>query len=209
MNSKVDKYLIDGCMRCKFGGTSQCKVNTWREELEMLRQIALDCYLTEEIKWGVPCYTFDGGKVVMVSAFKGYASLSFFKGVLLKDPFNLLTQHGESSQSVRLIKFTNTNQIVQQHDALKAYILEALENEKSGLKVVFKKNPEKLPEELTSFFEKDLDFKRSFYALSPGRQRGYIIYFSQAKQAQTRINRIEKHKQHILNGLGLNDSRHS
>ena len=205
MNPKVDQYLIDGCMRCKYGGTPQCKVNNWKEELVMLRHIVLACGLTEELKWGVPCYTLDNKNVVVVSAFKEYASLSFFKGVLLKDPHKILDQHGESSQSGRLIKFTNPGQIMQQEEILKAYILEAVEIEKSGAKVQFRKNPEPIPEELLQKFEENPPLKKAFYALTPGRQRGYIIYFSQPKKSQTRESRIEKCKQKILEGVGLHD----
>lgn len=204
-NSGVDKYLLDGCMRCKYGGTPQCKVNSWREELEILRNIVLECNLTEEIKWGVPCYTFEGKNIIIVSAFKNYASLSFFKGVLLKDPDKILKKQGENSQSARLIKFSNSKQIIELQDTLKAYILEAVEIEKSGAKVKFNKSPEPFPEELIQVFEEDLDFKKAFNALTPGRQRGYIIYFSQPKQSQIKINRINKYRQHILNGIGLND----
>ncbi|MDX9881788.1 MAG: DUF1801 domain-containing protein [Prolixibacteraceae bacterium] len=205
LNPQVDKYLVDGCMRCKYGGTPQCKVNNWREELEMLRQIVLECGLTEKIKWGVPCYTSDNKNIAIVSAFKNYASLSFFKGALLKDPYKILQQQGENSQSARLIKFTNPDQIIEQQEKLKEYILEAVEIEKSGVKSELKKNPEAIPDELLQTFEKDPALEKAFYSLTSGRQRGYIIYFSQPKQSQTRINRIEKYKQQILNGVGLND----
>jgi uncharacterized protein YdeI (YjbR/CyaY-like superfamily) len=205
MNPKVDKYLIDGCMRCKFGATPACKVNSWKEELVMLRHIVLECGLTEELKWGVPCYTNNDKNIVVINAFKDYCSLSFFKGVLLKDPQNILDQPGESSQSGRLIKFTDPKQIREQEEILKAYILEAVEIEKSGLKVAFKKNPEPIPDELLDKFAEDPVLEKAFYALTPGRQRGYIIYFSQPKQPQTRYSRIEKCKEKIFNGEGLND----
>lgn len=205
LNPQVDKYLVDGCMRCKYGGTPDCKVLLWVEELETLRQIVLECGLTEEIKWGVPCYTKDDKNIVVVSAFKDYASLSFFKGVLLKDKHKILQQQGESSQSGRLIKFTNPRQIKEQEDILKSYILEAIKIEESGQKVVFKKNPEPIPEELLEAFDQDPQLKRAFYNLTPGRQRGYIIYISQPKQSQTRINRIDKCRPKILNGEGLHD----
>jgi uncharacterized protein YdeI (YjbR/CyaY-like superfamily) len=205
MNPKVDKYLIDGCMRCQYGGTPQCKVNNWKEELVMLRHILLDCNLTEELKWGVPCYLSGNNNIAAVGAFKAYASLSFFKGVLLKDPNKLLTQQGESSQSARLIKFINPKQIIQQQEILKNYILEAVEIEKSGAKIEFKKNPEPIPDELLVKFEEYPALKKAFYDLTPGRQRGYIIYFSQPKQSKSRFNRIEKCKQQILVGVGLHD----
>jgi uncharacterized protein YdeI (YjbR/CyaY-like superfamily) len=192
-------------MRCKFGATPACKVNSWKEELVMLRHIVLECGLTEELKWGVPCYTNNDKNIVVISAFKDYCSLSFFKGVLLKDPQNILDQPGESSQSGRLIKFTDPKQIREQEEILKAYILEAVEIEKSGLKVAFKKNPEPIPDELLDKFAEDPVLEKAFYALTPGRQRGYIIYFSQPKQPQTRYSRIEKCKEKIFNGEGLND----
>jgi uncharacterized protein YdeI (YjbR/CyaY-like superfamily) len=204
-NPDVDKYLLDGCMRCKYGGTPQCKVHDWHEELILLRELVLECGLTEEVKWGVPCYTFEGKNVVVVSAFKEYACLSFFKGVLMADPQSILVQRGESSQSARLIKFTCPEEIHDQRDVLKSYILEAVKVEKSGKKVELKKNPEPMPEELLQFFENDSEYEHAFYELTPGRQRGYIIYFSQSNKPQTRLTRIEKYRDQILNGVGLHD----
>jgi uncharacterized protein YdeI (YjbR/CyaY-like superfamily) len=206
MNPKVDQYLVDGCMRCKYGGTPQCKVNNWKEELVLLRQIILACGLTEDLKWGVPCYTSDSKNIAMVSAFKDYASLSFFKGVLLKDPRKILLQQGKSSQSARLIKFTSPEQIMQQQEILKTYILEAVDIEKSEAKVEFKQNPEPVPDELLQKFEENASLKKAFYALTPGRQRGYIIYFSQPKKTETRFSRIEKCIPQIFNGKGMHDN---
>ena len=205
MNSKVDKYLIDGCMRCKYGGTPQCKVLNWVEVLELLRQIVLETGLTEEIKWGVPVYTHNGKNVVTINALKGSANIGFFKGVLLTDPHKILQQQG-NLQSDRIIKFTNSKDIEKVKDALKEYILEAIVIEESGKKVAFKKNPEPIPDELLQAFENDPPFRKAFYALTPGRQRGYIIHFSQPKQMQTRMGRIEKYKEQIINGIGLNDN---
>jgi uncharacterized protein YdeI (YjbR/CyaY-like superfamily) len=201
----VDQYLLDGCMRCQYGGTPRCKVHHWKEELMMLRHIVLECGLEEEIKWGVPCYTLDDKNVVVVSAFKDYASISFFKGVLLKDEEKLLAAHGEHSQSARLIKFTKPEQITQQEDLLKKYILEAVALEQSGAKVEFKKQLEPMPEELEEALANDAALNNAFFKLTPGRQRGYIIYFSQPKQSQTRLSRIEKCRQMIMDGVGLND----
>lgn len=203
-NPQVDQYLIDGCMRCKYGGTPQCKVHNWVEELKILRQIVLKTGLTEEIKWGVPVYTHKGKNIVTVNALKESANIGFFKGVLLADKQKILQQQG-NLQSDRIIKFTNKDDIEKMEDVLKSYILEAIAIEESGKKVEFKKNPEPLPDELLQAFEQNPTFKKAFYSLTPGRQRGYIIHFSQAKQSQTRISRIEKHKEHILNGIGLND----
>lgn len=205
MNPLVNKYLVDGCMRCKFGGTPNCKVNHWSKELEALRKIVIKSVLDEELKWGMPCYTLNNKNILMISAFKEYACISFFKGVLLKDKEKLLTAHGESSQSVRMIKFTNSKQIIQQSSIIKAYIEEAIEIENSGKKVEFKKNPEPIPEELIVELNKDLKFKKAFHELTPGRQRGYIIYFSQPKNTQSKLNRIEKCRENILKGIGLND----
>jgi uncharacterized protein YdeI (YjbR/CyaY-like superfamily) len=180
-------------------------VNLWREELETMRHIVLECGLKEELKWGVPCYTFDNKNIVMVSAFKEYGCLSFFKGSLLKDSNKILQKPGENSQSVRIIKYTNPEQITEHKELIKSYILEAIEIEKSGQKVRFSKNPEPLPDELLQKFDEYAELKKAFFALTPGQQRGYIIYFSLPKQPQSRLNRIEKCKRKILNGEGLND----
>lgn len=204
LNPQVDKYLIDGCMRCKYGGTPQCKVNNWREELELLRQIVLETGLKEELKWAAPVYTHHGKNIISVGALKDSANIGFFKGVLLADKHKILQQQG-NLQSDRIIKFTNVNDIKKIKDVLKSYVLEAIAIEESGKKVEYKKNPEPIPEELVKAFEEAPAFKKAFYALTPGRQRGYIIHFSQPKQSKTRIERIEKYKQQIFNGIGLND----
>ena len=203
-NPQVDQYLIDGCMRCKYGGTPQCKVHNWVEELKILRQIVLKTGLTEEIKWGVPVYTHKGKNIVTVNALKESANIGFFKGVLLADKQKILQQQG-NLQSDRIIKFTNKDDIEKMEDVLKSYILEAIAIEESGKKIEFKKNPEPIPDELLQAFEQNPAFKKAFYSLTPGRQRGYIIHFSQAKQSQTRIGRIERYKEQIFNGIGLND----
>ena len=205
-NPQVDQYLIDGCMRCKYGGTPQCKVHNWVEELKILRQIVLETGLAEEIKWGVPVYTHKGKNIVTVNALKESANIGFFKGILLADKQKILQQQG-NLQSDRIIKFTNKDDIEKMEDVLKSYILEAIAIEESGKKIEFKKNPEPIPDELLQAFEQNPAFKKAFYSLTPGRQRGYIIYFSQAKQSQTRISRIEKYKEYILNGIGLNDKQ--
>ena len=204
MTTTIDDYLIDGCMRCKYGGTPQCKVNKWRTAIEMLRQLVLETGLLEEMKWGVPVYTQNGKNVVTVNALKGSANIGFFKGVLLTDTHKILQQQGHL-QSNRIVKFTDIDAIINQKDILKMYLLEAIAIEKSGAKVTFKKNLEPIPEELLEAFREDSDFEKSFYNLTPGRQRGFIIHFSQPKQSQTRVGRIQKYKQHILNGIGLHD----
>lgn len=205
MNPKVDKYLIDGCMRCKLGATPACKVHNWQEELVMLRHIVLESGLTEDLKWGVPCYTLDDKNIVMVSAFKDYCALSFFKGTLLNDTHNILLKQGENSQIARLVKFTDSKSVNEQQEVLKSYIAQAIEIEKSGQKVVVQKNPEPIPDELLQKFEEFPVLEKAFYDLTLGKQRGYIIYFSQPKQSQSKANRIEKCMQKILNGEGLHD----
>lgn len=204
LNPKADKYLIDGCMRCKFGGTPQCKVNSWRKELQTLRQLVLETGLTEEIKWGVPVYTHNGKNIVTVNALKDSANIGFFKGVLLADKNKILQQQG-NIQSGRIVKFTNTTDIQKLKNILQSYIKQAVAIEENGQKVEFKKNPEPIPDELLQAFEQDPAFKKAFYALTQGRQRGYIIHFSQPKQPQTRTGRIEKYKQQIFDGIGLHD----
>jgi len=204
LNPEVDKYLADGCMRCKYGATPQCKVHNWQAELELLRQIVLETGLKEEIKWGAPVYTHKGKNIVSVAALKESANIGFFKGVLLTDEHKILQQQG-NIQSGRIIKFTKADEITKLKDVLKSYVLEAINLEESGKKVEIKKNPVPIPDELIQVFEDDPLFKKAFYALTPGRQRGYIIHFSQPKQSQTRLGRIEKYKIQIFNGVGLND----
>jgi uncharacterized protein YdeI (YjbR/CyaY-like superfamily) len=191
-------------MRCKYGATPQCKVLNWTAELELLRQIALESGLTEEIKWGVPVYTDQGRNIVTVNALKASANIGFFKGVLLKDEQKILQQQG-NLQSDRLVRFTKVEDIIELEDILKSYIAEAIEIERSGKKVEFKKNPEPLPDELLEEFESDPIFKNAFYSLTPGRQRGYVIYFSQPKKSETRKSRIEKYKNWIFEGIGMHD----
>jgi uncharacterized protein YdeI (YjbR/CyaY-like superfamily) len=205
MMDSVEGYLEQGCMRCSLGGTPQCKVHRWRNELVALRALLLECGLTEESKWGMPCYTINGKNVIMLSAYKEFACLSFFKGSLLQDTFELLVKPGEHSQASRYLKFTDTSEIQTQIMAVKDYIFQAIEIEKAGKEVSFKKNPEPMPVELEQVFELDEALETAFFALTPGRQRGYIIYFSQPKQSQSRFNRIEKCREKILNGEGLTD----
>ena len=205
MNPLIDNYLEIGCGRCSLGGTINCKVHSWTKELKKLRSIVLDCGLTEELKWGVPCYTFQGKNVLMVSAFKEYCALSFLKGILLLDEKDILQAPGKNSQSSRVIRFSNIQEIIKLENLIKSYIFEAIEVEKAGLKVEFKKNPEPVPDELQNILEEDSLLKTAFDELTPGRQRGYIIYFSQPKQSKTRVERIIKCIPKILNGEGLND----
>ncbi len=192
MNPNVDFYFS--------------KAKNWQEELEQLRMIVLDCGLTEELKWGVPCYTFQKSNVVLIHVFKEYCALLFFKGALLHDANGILIQQTKNTQASRQIRFTNVWEILEKKAILKAYIYEAIEVEKAGLKVDLKKTTEfNIPEE----FQKKLDeipaLKTAFDALTPGRQRAYMLHFSAPKQSKTRESRVEKCIQQILNGKGLNE----
>jgi len=182
------------------------KNRKWQSELEKLRAILLDFpQLTEEIKWRAPCYTFQGANVIMIGAFKESCVISFVKGALLKDPHRILVKPGENTQAVRVIRFTNVQKIVELEEVLKAYIQEAIEVENAGLKVPLKSKPEPLPQELKAKFAETPALKTAFAALTPGRQRAYILYFSSAKQSETRTSRIEKHVKRILSGKALDD----
>jgi uncharacterized protein YdeI (YjbR/CyaY-like superfamily) len=192
MNPKVDVYLN--------------KAKKWQEEFEKLRMIILDCQLTEELKWGVPCYTFQKRNIVLIHGFKEYCALLFFKGALLNDANGILIKQTENVQAGRQIRFTNVREIVEMETILKAYINEAIEVEKAGLKVNFKKTTEFItPEEFQNKLDEIPALKTAFDALTPGRQRAYILYFSAPKQSKTRESRVEKCMQQILNGKGLND----
>ena len=201
---EVDQYLTDGCGRCKLYKTSRCKVNTWQEHLVLLRSLALECGLTEEYKWSQPCYTYNGANVFLVTAFKDYCCVAFFKGSLLKDAHDLLTAPGKNSQAARQARFTSTEAIQSSRPILKQYIMEAIEIEKAGLKVDFKaKNELVLPEELTAILDNDPEFASAFQALTPGKQRGYILYFTGAKQSSTRTQRIKRYRDNIMAGKNL------
>jgi uncharacterized protein YdeI (YjbR/CyaY-like superfamily) len=192
MNPKVDFYFS--------------KNEKWQKETGKLRTIVLDCQLTEELKWGVPCYTFQQNNIVLIHDFKEYCALLFFKGALLKDTDNILVQQTVNVQSARQIRFINIQEIIELEPVLKTYIYEAVEVEKAGLKFTFKKTEEF---EITGEFQKKLDenpdLKTAFEALTPGRQRAYMLHFSAPKQSKTRESRIEKSIPQILNGKGLND----
>jgi len=192
MNPKVDEFLS--------------KEKKWKEEFEQLRNIVLDCELTEEFKWMHPCYTFENKNIVLIHGFKEYCALLFHKGALLKDAHGILIQQTENVQAARQIRFTNVQEIIEMETTLKAYIHEAIEVEKAGLEVNFKKTADYIiPEELHDKFDENPALKTAFEALTPGRQRAYIHYFSQPKQSKTRESRIEKYMQQILDGKGLND----
>ncbi|HYF67216.1 MAG TPA: YdeI family protein [Ohtaekwangia sp.] len=192
MNPKVDWF---------FNETGQ-----WQKEFEQLRKITLDCDLIEELKWGQPCYTFNKSNIVLIHGFKEYCALLFFKGALLKDPKGILIQQTKNVQAARQIRFTNVQEIVKMKATLKAYIYEAIELEEAGIKVPLKKATEyPVPEEFQRKLNKSAALKKAFYALTPGRQRGYLLYFSQAKQSTTRESRVEKYVPEILKGKGLTD----
>jgi len=182
------------------------KAKKWQEEFKQLRRIVLDCPLTEELKWRQACYTSEGKNIVLIGGFKDYCALLFFKGALLKDAQGLLARPGEHTQAGRMIRFTSVGQIAEMESILKACIHEALEVEKAGLKVKLKKTAEyAIPEELKNKFAENPALKAAFAALTPGRQRGYLLHFSAPKQSQTRESRIEKCMQKIFKGMGFNE----
>jgi uncharacterized protein YdeI (YjbR/CyaY-like superfamily) len=192
MNPKVDFYFD--------------KEKKWQKEIEQLRMIILDCGLAEELKWGCPCYTFQESNIVLIHVFKEYCALLFFKGALLNDTNGILIQQTKNVQAARQIRFTNIQEIVKMKKILKAYIYEAIEVEKAGLKVDLKKTTEFIiPEEFQNKLDKIPALKTAFNALTPGRQRAYIFYFSAPKQSKTRESRVEKYMKQILIGKGLND----
>jgi uncharacterized protein YdeI (YjbR/CyaY-like superfamily) len=192
MNPKVDGFLK--------------KATKWRDEFEKLRKVCLDCGLTEELKWGKPCYTYQGSNIVLIHGFKEYCALLFMKGALLKDPNGILVQQTENVQAARQLRFTNVREIVEMESTLKAYIKEAIEADKADVEVSYKNTSEfVIPEEFQSRLDDSPFLKAAFNALTPGRQRGYILYFSAAKQSKTREARVEKCVQQILDGKGLND----
>ena len=192
MNPKVDLFLS--------------KAKKWQGELEKLRNIILDCQLIEELKWGVPCYTFNNANVLLIHGFKEYCAIGFFKGSLLQDSDGILIQQGENSQSARQIRFTGIAEIIEKQAILKAYIFEAIEIEKAGLKVEYKKTSEyNIPQEFQTILDDLPSLKTAFQALTPGRRRAYLLYFSEPKQSKTRTARVEKYIQQILDGKGLTD----
>ena len=192
MNPKVD-WFFD-------------KTTKWQKEYEKLRTTILDCGLNEELKWGCPCYTFENRNIVLIHGFKEYCAILFFKGALLSDTNDILIQQTKNVQSARQVRFTNIREIAKMERILKAYVYEAIEVERAGLKVNYKKTSEfKIPEEFKRKLDKLPTLKKAFDALTPGRQKTYIFYFSQPKLAKTRESRVEKYVKHILDGMGLTD----
>ncbi|NMB62690.1 MAG: hypothetical protein GYA18_10185 [Chloroflexi bacterium] len=191
-NLKVDEFLRNA--------------KQWQKEFKELRRIILDCQLSEELKWGKPCYTFQKSNIVIIQGFKEYCALLFVKGALLKDARDVLTTLTENTQAACQIRFTNIHEIITMEDTLKDYLHEAMELEKTGLKVRYKKTAEyAIPEEFQKKFDEMPALRTAFNALTPGRQRAYLLYFSAPKQSRTRESRVEKYVQQILNGKGLND----
>ncbi|UBM59540.1 YdeI/OmpD-associated family protein [Marinilongibacter aquaticus] len=192
MNPKVDFFFN--------------KAKKWQKEYEKLRAVVLDCGLNEELKWGCPCYTFEKTNVVLIHGFKEYCALLFHKGALLNDPEKILIQQTENVQSARQLRFTSLEEIVHLEKTIKAYIFEAIEVERAGLKVEFKKTKEfPMVEEFEEKLKENTHLKAAFENLTPGRQRAYLLHFAQAKQAKTRQSRVEKYIPQILEGKGLND----
>lgn len=191
MDPNVDKFLK--------------RTKHWREETTKLRAVILESKLEEAFKWGKPCYSYGSSNIAIIQPFKACLGMMFFKGTLLKDPKGLLIDNGPNSQAGRRFEFTSVSDIVKSKSTIKAYIKEAIELEKAGLKVEFKKSPESIPKELGEMFSKKSKFKKAFETLTPGRQRAYILHFSGAKQSATRLSRIEKCMPLILAGKGLND----
>lgn len=192
MNPKVDFYFT--------------KEQNWQQEITKMRAIALSCNLTEELKWGKPCYTFQQNNIVLIHTFKEYCAFLFFKGALLTDTNNILIQQSENVQATRQIRFNNLAQVTKQEAIIKAFIFEAIEIEKAGLKVILKKTTEyEIPEEFQLKLNESAELKNAFEALTPGRQRGYLLHFAKPKQAKTREATIEKHIPQIFEGKGLND----
>lgn len=202
----IDQYLAEGCGRCKYFQSPKCKVHKWTDELQMLRSIVLTSGLIEELKWSMPCYTRNEMNIVMVAAMKDYCTISFFKGTLLTDAKKVLISPGANSNANRQLRFTSVQQIIQLKGTILKYIKEAIAIEESGKKLELSdKKEDPIIPELIEEFKKNLRLKSAFYQLTPGRQRGYLIYFSGAKQSATRLSRIQKHSAKILAGKGFHD----
>lgn len=202
----ADVFFTDGCGRCSLMGTPSCKVQKWKKELAALRKIIQSTDLKEERKWGMPTYTLEKANVLMITAFKEYCSISFFKGILLEDSKGILSSPGEQSQSTRLIKFRSVAEIIEAEIDIKVFIKEAIQNEKAGRKVEFSKSKVLvLSPEFTIRMDKDSSLKNAFNALTPGRQRSHHLYISSAKQAKTRADRVERCIPVIMKGKGWNE----
>jgi len=205
MNPLVDLYLKEGCGRCNLYQTPKCKVHFWQEPMHALRNILLDTELKEEFKWSQPCYTYNGKNVMMLTAFNDLCCIAFFKGALLNDSNNLLEFPGPNSQASKRLNFIKEKQVVELEPQIRDFIKQAIELEKSGASIELKKVPEPLTQELQDVFNGNPELEIAFYSLTPGRQRGYIIHFSQPKQTKTRLSRIAKMIPKIMDGKGFHD----
>jgi uncharacterized protein YdeI (YjbR/CyaY-like superfamily) len=206
MNPAVDQYLAEGCGRCKLHATPDCKVHRWAAELRALRALLMSCGLTEERKWGMPCYTIKGKNVIMLFAWKDCCALSFFKGVLLTDTDGLLQLPGENSHEGRIVRFTSMQQIVDHEPALRTLVFEAIDAEEKGIKIPARPAAaQPMPEELATRLAADPALREAFTRLTPGRQRGYLLHIAGAKQSATREARIDRCAPSILAGKGLNE----
>ena len=206
MNPQVDLFLLEGCMRCPKGATPACKVHQWTPILEKLRQFLLETELAEERKWGAPTYTLTGKNVIMLGVFNDSCVLSFLKGILIDDPEGLLEFPGANSQQAKVMRFTNLEHVNSRSEAIQNYIRQAIDFEKKGTKVEApRQTGVEIPEELTEKFKEHSGLEQAFFALTPGRQRGYLIHFTGAKQSATRLSRIEKCIPKILEGKGMMD----
>jgi uncharacterized protein YdeI (YjbR/CyaY-like superfamily) len=206
MITNVETYFDEGCGRCSKMATPLCRVRTWETELQLLRKIILETGLVEELKWSHPCYTFQSKNVVMIGTTKACCAISFFKGVLLGDKQKVLIAQTENMQATRQLQFTNTTQISKLESTIKAYIFEAIEVEKSGAKVPYKEPIAiETPEEFQYFLDSDEVLKLAFEGLTPGRQKAYLLHFSEPKQSKTKTARVEKWMSQIKRGKGMND----
>jgi uncharacterized protein YdeI (YjbR/CyaY-like superfamily) len=206
MIANVETYFDEGCGRCSKMGTPLCNVRTWESELQVVRRIILETGLVEELKWSHPCYTFKNKNILILGTTKNYCFIGFFKGVLLEDKQKVLIAQTENMQSSRQLQFTNIAQILELENTIKAYIFEAIEVEKSGVKVEYKKaETMPIPEEFQHYLDTDDELKIAFEGLTPGRQKGYLLHFSDPKQSKTKTARVEKWMSQIKRGKGMND----
>jgi uncharacterized protein YdeI (YjbR/CyaY-like superfamily) len=206
MNPAVDQILIQGCGRCSLVGTPQCKVNRWREILMGLRELLLETQLEETVKWGQPCYTLKDKNVALIHGFKEYCAIMFFKGAVLEDPEQILTQQTENVQSSRQFRFSSLKEFNQNKSKVQAFIQQAIDAEKTGKKIELKSHDEfAIPQELQERLSSDTTYRNAFERLTPGRQRAYYLFFAQAKQEATRKSRIEKMLPKIQQGKGPNE----
>ena len=205
-NNLVDLFLVDGCGRCADYKTPACKVHKWPEELNYLREIILNTELTEEIKWGFPCYTLNGKNVLMITAFRDNCGISFFNGSFISDPQNLLKKPGENSQNGRVLRITKLSDITENSEHIEKLILDAIQIQKNGT-IPKKVVPlvVEIPSVLADIFKEDPYFRDAFMQLTPGRRRAYVLFFNQPKNESTKISRIEKNRDRILQGLGMHD----